>query len=98
MEMVSKPCQVIKVYPILVHSIIEEKKFENTGSQIGHTKKKYLKKKFLKDWAQESILPNFFFLRFFLFGIKLGHFSTNNFFSVCNKNASLKSKNRKIPR
>jgi len=33
----------IKVYPILVHSIIEKKKVENTGSQMGHTKK--LKKK-----------------------------------------------------
>jgi len=29
----------IKIYPILVHSIIEENKFENTGSQMGHTKK-----------------------------------------------------------
>jgi len=29
-------------YPILVHSIIEKK--ENTGNQMGHTKKKYFKK------------------------------------------------------
>jgi len=37
-----------------------------------------------------------FFLCFFFFGIKLGHFSINNFFSVCNKNASLPAKNGKI--
>jgi hypothetical protein len=36
----------ITVYPILVHSIIEKKKFENTGSQMGHTKKIF----FLKDY------------------------------------------------
>jgi len=34
----------IKVYPILVHSIIEQKKFENTGSQMGHNKKNIFKK------------------------------------------------------
>ncbi len=39
-----------------------------------------------------------FFLRFFFFGVKLGHFSINNFFSVCNKNASLPAKNGKILR
>jgi len=36
MEMVSNPCQDPFLHPILVHSI--EKK-ENTGSQMGHTKK-----------------------------------------------------------
>ncbi len=48
----------IKVYPILVHSIIEKKKFENTGSQMGHTKKIFKKlslftceKKDLSDWT-----------------------------------------------
>jgi len=46
------------------------------------------------DFNMESILPNFFFSIFF-FGVKLGHFSINNFFSVCNKNASLPAKNRK---
>jgi hypothetical protein len=36
-----KDARSIKVYPnaILVHSIIEKKKFENTSSQMGHTKK-----------------------------------------------------------
>jgi len=29
----------LKLHPILVHSIIEKK--ENTGSQMGYTKKKY---------------------------------------------------------
>jgi len=37
MEVVSKSCQDWFLHPILVHSIIEKK--ENTGSQIGHTKK-----------------------------------------------------------
>jgi len=37
MEVVSKPCQDQFLHPILVHSIIENK--ENTGSQMGHTKK-----------------------------------------------------------
>jgi len=36
-----------------------------------------------------------FFLNFFFFGIKLGHF-TINIFSICNKNASLPAKNVKI--
>jgi len=40
MEMVSKPCQDLFLHPILFHSIIEKK--ENTGSQMGHTKK-YIK-------------------------------------------------------
>jgi len=35
-EMVSKPCQDLFLHPILVHYI--EKK-ENTGNQIGHSKK-----------------------------------------------------------
>jgi len=39
-----------------------------------------------------------FFLHFFFFGIKLGHFSINNLFSVCNKNTSLPAKNGKILR
>jgi len=43
MEVVSKPCQDRFLHPILVHSRIE--KNENTGSQMGHTKKIYLKKK-----------------------------------------------------
>jgi len=34
-----------------------------------------------------------FFSSFFFFGIELGHFTTNKFFSVCNKNASLPAKN-----
>jgi len=34
--------QDIFLHPILVHSIIEKK--ENIGSQMGHTKKIYLKK------------------------------------------------------
>jgi len=38
---VSKPCQDQFLHPILVHSIIEKK--ENTGSQMGHTKKIILK-------------------------------------------------------
>jgi len=42
MEMVSKPCQDQFLHPILVHSI--EKK-ENTGSQMGHTKKIFTKKR-----------------------------------------------------
>jgi len=37
-----------------------------------------------------------FFLCFFFFGIKLGHFAINNFFSVCNKNASLQQKTEKF--
>jgi len=47
MEMVSKPCKAqlkpIEFYPILVKSSNENN--ENIGSQMGHTKKKYLKKK-----------------------------------------------------
>jgi len=43
----------------------------------------------------ESILPNFFFSVFFFFGVKLGHFTINNFFSLCNENASLPAKKRK---
>jgi len=39
-----------------------------------------------------------FFLCFFFFGIKLGHFTINKFFSVCNKNASLPAKNGEILR
>jgi len=42
MEVVSKPCQDRFLHPILVNSIIEKK--ENTGSQMGHTKK-IIKKK-----------------------------------------------------
>jgi hypothetical protein len=42
MEVVSKPCQDQFLHPIQVHSIIEKK--ENTGSQMGHTKKIILKK------------------------------------------------------
>jgi len=38
------------------------------------------------------------FFSIFFFHIKLGHFSINNFFSVCNKNESLPSKNGKILR
>jgi len=41
--------RLIKVYPILVHSIIEKKEFENTGSQMGHTKKIFKK---LKECSQ----------------------------------------------
>jgi len=37
-----------------------------------------------------------FFLRIFFFGIKLGHFTINKFFSVCNKNESLLAKNGEI--
>jgi len=37
MEVVSKPFQDQFLHPILVHSIIEKK--ENTGSQMGQTKK-----------------------------------------------------------
>jgi len=33
-----------------------------------------------------------FFLRFFFFSVKLGYFTINNFFSLCNKNASLPAK------
>jgi len=43
MEVVSKPCQDQFLHPILVHSISEKK--ENTGSQMGHTKKNNFKKK-----------------------------------------------------
>jgi len=39
-----------------------------------------------------------FFLRIFFFGIKLGHFTINKFFYVCNKNASLPAKNGEILR
>jgi hypothetical protein len=39
-----------------------------------------------------------FFLRIFFFGVKLGHFTINEFFSVCNKNTSLPAKNGKILR
>ena len=39
-----------------------------------------------------------FYSPFFFFGVKLGHFIANNFFSVCNKNASLPAKNGKILR
>ncbi len=39
-----------------------------------------------------------FFLRIFFFGIKLGHFTLNKFFSVCIKNASLPAKNGEILR
>ncbi len=39
--MVSKPCQDQFLNPILVHSMIEKK--ENTSSQMGHTKKYFLK-------------------------------------------------------
>jgi len=41
MEVVSKPCQDRFLHPILVHSRIE--KNENTGSQMRHTKKIFLK-------------------------------------------------------
>jgi len=44
----------------------------------------------------EPILQNFFFFVFFFFGVKLGHFTINTFFSVCNKNASLPVKNGEI--
>jgi len=37
-----------------------------------------------------------FFLLFIFFVIKLGHFTINNFISVCNKNASLPAKNGEI--
>jgi len=43
MEVVSKPCQDRFLHPILVHSIIEKK--ENTGSQMGRTKKIIYKNK-----------------------------------------------------
>jgi len=39
-----------------------------------------------------------FFSVFFFFGVKLGHFTINKFFSVCNKNASLPAKNGEILR
>jgi len=42
MGVVSKPCQDRFLHPILVHSISENK--ENTGSQMGHTKKNNFKK------------------------------------------------------
>ncbi len=44
----------------------------------------------------ESILQNFFLLRFFFFGVKLGHFTINKCFSVCSKNTSLPAKNGEI--
>jgi len=46
MEMVSKPCEDRFLHPILVHTIIE--KNENAGSQMGHTKKIYKKKRFIR--------------------------------------------------
>jgi len=39
-----------------------------------------------------------FFLRIIFFGIKLGYFTINKMFSVCNKNASLTAKNGEILR
>jgi hypothetical protein len=50
--MVSKPCQDRFLHPILVHSIIEKK--ENTGSQMGHTKKIFKKRKCLKEQKKIS--------------------------------------------
>jgi len=47
MEVVSKPFQDRFLHPILVHSISEKK--ENTVSQMGHTKKKELKKECFKN-------------------------------------------------
>ncbi len=45
--------------------------------------------------SPESILQHFF-SSFFFFGVKLGHFNINKFFSVCNKKASLPAKNGEI--
>jgi len=56
----------------------------------------------LRPDKEEKITPpgvdptKLFFLRFFFFGVKLGHFDINKFFSVCNKNASLPAKNGEI--
>jgi len=36
-----------------------------------------------------------FFLRFLFFGVKLGHFTINEFISMCNKHESLPAKNGK---
>jgi len=44
----------------------------------------------------ESILPNFFFLRFFFFGVKLGHFTTNNFFLYVMKTQAYQGKTEKF--
>jgi len=46
MEVVSKLCQDQFLHPILVHSLLEKK--ENIGSQMGHTKKKDLRKDLLQ--------------------------------------------------
>jgi len=51
---VSKPCQDQFLHPILVHSIIEKK--ENTGSQMGHTKKIILKKFIGPEYEGNSLL------------------------------------------
>jgi len=68
MEMVSKPCQHRFLHPILVHSVIEKK--ENTGSQVGHTKKNqgmffraYL------GWSLKDVAQNYIFISisFYLF-------------------------------
>jgi len=44
----------------------------------------------------ESILPNFFFLRFFFFGVKLGHFTINNFFLYVMKTQAYQGKTEKF--
>jgi len=49
--------------------------------------------KFLRFWDLQGVDPTkLFFRHFFFFRVKLGHFTINNFFSVCNKNASLPAK------
>jgi len=61
MEMVSKPCQDRLMYPILVKSANENK--ENSGSQMGHTKKYNFKKKqskrYLRKLCTKKYLKNF---------------------------------------
>jgi len=57
-------------------------------------KKKNGEKKFGRIYSGRGVDPTkLLFLCFFFFGVKLGHFTINNFFSLCNKNASLPAKN-----
>jgi len=44
----------------------------------------------------ESILPNFFFSVFFFFGVKLGHFTINNFFLYVTKTQAYQQKTEKF--
>jgi len=87
-------CQKFRLNFFLISA--KEKNFLIVDQNEGRRKNTSFSNTQLKQWfstlryARPGVDPTkLFFLHFFFFGVKLGHFTINKFFSVYNKNASL---------